>query len=149
MNPAGLRLAPRSRSMYTYWCGRLVSISGFAGARPGSSRCFTNGATSTTAECGLWKTARKSNAPLNSCGERHEEPESGTQVGAEDQVRAAAEDGEGDERDENATDLRLPADRQKCNHHRLRTYSTICLTCSSVSRLPKPGIRPVPCDCLP
>ena len=34
-------------------------------------------------------------------------------------------------------------------HHRPRSYSTIALICSSVSRLPKPGIRPVPWPCWP
>ena len=82
--------------------------------------------------------------PPGERGEARRGSRGGRRGWCQDQVDAAAEHGHRDDRDEDAAELGLPADRQQCRHHRLRTYSTMALICSSVSRLPKPGMRPVP-----
>ena len=57
MYAAGSRSEPRSRTMNTYWRCCVGSTSGIVGARPGSVRSGTNGATSTNEYRGLCQKA--------------------------------------------------------------------------------------------
>ena len=79
--------------------------------------------------------------PPEQAREHDEEGQAGPHVRGHDQVDAAAEDSSHSSSRRQTADLGFPGNRQD-GHHRLRTYSTMAWICSSVSRLPNPGMQP-------
>ena len=71
-------------------------------------------------------------------------PEPGAEVRRQHEVDGAHQHRDADDDDEDAAELGSQLIASMASSHRLRTYWTIAWICSSVSMLPKPGMRPVP-----
>ena len=64
---------------------------------------------------------REHGEPTGESGDRDEEPETGAEVGGEQQVDGPAQDENRGAEDDRAADLRVPGERGQDVHHRLRS----------------------------